>query len=37
MLRLLRYEHVGLNSEVDREQIQQVVFANKKARKINFK
>jgi len=35
MLRLLRYEHV--NSEVERDQVQQVEFANIKARKINFK
>jgi len=35
MLRLLRYEHA--NSEVEREQAQQVEFANIKARNINFK
>jgi len=35
MLNLLRYEHVGLNSEVEREQTQMVEFANIKARKFN--
>ena len=35
MLRFLHYEHV--NSEVEREHVQQVEFANMKARKINFK
>jgi len=35
MLRLLRYENV--NSEVEREEAQQVEFANIKARKINFR
>jgi len=36
--RLLRYEHVKLiDSEVEREDAQQVEFANIKARKINFK